>query len=313
MKSILNCLFFAYFIFNFNQSVLGQRLVKITPQTPICAAEGDVVHSDRWANKASTEAVKIIEDICTKIGVNAAGFTIEAATVANAEAIILDGKRYIHYNPLYMDKIQQKSQTYWSLIFVLAHEIGHHISGHTLLKTDIEKCQKEELEADKFAGCALRHLGTTAEELEKAVSFLPAEGGRTHPPRDTRLMFATIGWKDCAPAKISEISDKSVTPTTQKPIDCGKETGDVYFKNATKGKIRIFWTPQSGWREMTPRLTLEAGETGGILDLKAEKNTFLIQSLTADAFGGLSFTDYKNEETRVKRCADESQKPIIIR
>jgi hypothetical protein len=293
--------------------LFGQKLVKITPQTPICTAEGDVIYKDRRVNKASSEATKVIEDICTKIGVNASSFTIEAATVANAEAIILDGKRYIHYNPLYIDKIQQKSQTYWSLIFVLAHEIGHHISGHTLSKTDIDKCQEEELEADKFAGCALRHLGATADELERALSFFSTEGSRTHPPRADRLVFAAIGFKDCAPAKTPENGNSSTTPTPPKTVDCDKQTGDVYFKNATKGKIRIFWTPQSGWREMSPRLTLDAGETGSILDLNVGKNTFLIQNITADAFGGLSFTDYKNEETRVKPCADESQKPIVIR
>ncbi len=313
MKSIINCLFFICFYLFFNENILAQKLVKITPQTPICAAEGDVIYKDRRVNKASSEATKIIEDICTKIGVNASSFTIEAATVANAEAIILDGKRYIHYNPLYIDKIQQKSQTYWSLIFVLAHEIGHHISGHTLSKADLEKCQEEELEADKFAGCALRHLGATADELERALSFFSTEGSRTHPPRADRLVFAAIGFKDCAPAKIPEISDGSVTPTPPKIVDCNKHTGDIYFKNATKGKIRIFWTPQSGWREMSPRLTLEAGETGSILDLKAGKNTFLIQNITEDALGNMGFTDYKNEETRVKPCADESQKPIVIR
>jgi hypothetical protein len=308
----LNLLFVALYLLP-NSLVLGQKLVKITPQTPICAAEGEAIYKDRRVNKASAEATKVIEDICTKIGVNASSFTIEAATVANAEAIILDGKRYIHYNPLYIDKIQQKSQTYWSLIFVLAHEIGHHISGHTLSKVDIEKCQEEELEADKFAGCALRHLGATAEELERALSFFSTEGSKTHPPRADRLVFAAIGFKDCAPAKTPENSGSTAASTPTKPADCDRQTGDVYFKNTTKGKIRIFWTPQSGWREMTPRLTLEAGETGSILDLKTGKNTFLIQSLTADAFGGLSFTDYKNEETRVKPCADESQKPIVIR
>lgn len=312
MKSIVNCLFIVCFIFNFNDNILGQRLVKITPQTPICAVDGDVIYKDRYVNKASAEATVFIEDICKKIGVNASGFTLEAANVNNAEAIILNEKRFIHYNPLYIDKIQKKTQTYWSLVFVLAHEIGHHISGHTLIKSDLDKAKEEELEADKFAGCALRHLGATADELEKAVSFLPTEGGRTHPPRDARLMFATIGWKDCAPPKTEETAENTPKQPT-KPLNCDKQTGDVYFKNTTKGRIRIFWTPQSGWREMSPRLTLEAGETGGILDLKAEKNAFLIQSLTADAFGGLSFTDYKNQEINVKPCADESQKPIVIR
>ena len=44
-------------------------------------------------------------------------------------------------------------------MWVLAHEIGHHINGHVLAPDlSIEDRRWEELEADKFAGFVLSKL-----------------------------------------------------------------------------------------------------------------------------------------------------------
>ncbi len=298
-----------FFLSLFMGNITAQRLVKITSTTAICAAEGDEQPKDRYADKASPEAQKAIEDICRKIGVSSNLFIIEAANVKNAEALILQGKRYIHYNPLYINKIQKESQTYWAMIFVLAHEIGHHVNSDSLNTKDLDKRKIEELAADKFAGCAVRHLGASLDELEKAVSILKSEGDATHPERSARLMSATRGWEDCK----GENSTSNV-PQSQPNADCeNKQTGDVYFKNATKTTVRIFLSPQGGWREMTARLTLEPGETKAIYDLKVGRQLFVIQSLTKDAFGNFGFTDYKNDETRIKPCIDAALAPLSIR
>jgi hypothetical protein len=145
--------------------------------------------------------------------------------------------------------------------------------------------------------------------LEKAVSILKEEGDATHPERSARLMSATRGWEDCK----SENSSTNV-PKSQSNADCEqKQTGDVYFKNNTKTTVRIFLSPQGGWREMSPRVTLEAGETKAIYDLKVGRQLFVIQSLTKDALGNFGFTDYKNDETRVNPCIDAANTPLSIR
>ena len=295
----------------FSNIISAQILFKITPQTAICSLNNEPSYKDRYVDGASPEAKRVIEDICKKIGVDPSGFTLQAANVANAEALIKNGVRYIHYNPLYISSIQKQSQTYWSMIFVLAHEIGHHINGHTLVNNDNETRKREELAADKFAGCALNRLGATEDELQKAMSILTIEDGVTHPARETRLAFGKIGYDDCASGKPSQ-ENRSHTTATAKP-PCNTNTGDVYFINMTRTAIRIFLSPQSGWHEMNPRITIEPSETKCILDLKVGVQLFLIQTFTPDSYGTSGYRDYKNEEVRVQPCADATQSPVIIR
>lgn len=292
------------------QTLSAQRLVKINANTQICAAEGDVVVKDRYVDNASPEAKNTIADICKKIGVSPNSFTIEAADVKNAEALIISGKRYIHYNPIYINRIKKESQTYWAMIFVLAHEIGHHVNGHLLKKDDIEQLRLDELASDKFAGCALSHLGASAEDLEKAASILSEKGDAAHPPRNTRMTFALRGWEDCR----NPIPPVVTKPTLNTDMECFKSnTGDIYFKNATRGQIKVYVGPQRGWYEQNGYIIIDPDETKPFLNLKAGVTYFLIKNLTKSAFGGVSFTDYKNEERRVERCADQSKPPIIIK
>jgi hypothetical protein len=293
------------------------RLVKITPMTKVCAIEGDEKPKDRYVRPPSTEAERTIDEICRKIGVTSKGFTIEAADVKNAEALIINNKRYIHYNPLYINKIKQESQTNKTLVFTLAHEIGHHINAHTLDTSEVEKRKEEELEADYFAGCALAHLNTTVEDLEKAVNTLSINGDKTHPPRSARLMSAMRGWEDCQPkVKPQKPDPPIITPIVKEP-DTNKEcfknnTGDVYFKNATRAQIKIHTSPQRGWYDQYNFITIDPGETKAFLNLKAGVQFFAIRQLSQGGFGD-NYKDYKNEDIRIERCADKSQEPIVVR
>jgi hypothetical protein len=307
---IKHLLLFLLLTFN-TYNMTAQRLVRVNSATSVCAAEGDETPKDRYADKASPQAQKVIEDICRKIGVSPNLFIIEAANVKNAEALVIQGKRYIHYSPLYINKIQKESQTYWSMIFILAHEIGHHVNGDSINTKDLEKRKIEELAADKFAGCALRHLGASLEELEKAVNVLSEKGDASHPERSARLMTAARGWEDCKSEIRGDTNNNSGNIPPKVNADCAqKTTGDVYFKNTTNTRIRVFLCPQPGWHEMNPRVTLEAGETKAIYDLPVGRQLLLFQSLTKDGYG---FKDYKNDETRVNPCVDAAQSPIIIR
>ena len=292
--------------------LLAQRLVKITPLTRVCAVEGDAAPKDRFVLEPDIEAQKTIDDICRKIGVSSKNIILEASNVPNAEALIKDGKRYIHYNPLYINKIQKESKTYWSMIFVLAHEIGHHINFHTLDSVDMEKRQLEELDADKTAGCALAHLGAPREELEKITNALNETGDKSHPPRSARLLFVMRGWKECvSKPPVFEPPPPIIPPTGNQ--ECVKNnTGDVYFKNTTKRQIHVHTSPRAGWYEQYNFLTIDPNETKGFLDLKAGKQLFVIRIATEDALRGLYFTDYRNEEIRVKPCANQSDGLIII-
>jgi hypothetical protein len=310
LKLQMNKTFIFIALWLFLNNLSAQRLVRITPSTPICTLNGDERPKDRITNSPSEEVSKTVANICRKMGVSSDLFIVEAANVQNAQAFVLEGKkRYIHYNPFYIIKIQQQTGANWAMIFAFAHEIGHHAHYHTLDTTNLDNWKMEELKADGFAGCALRHLGATLDEVEKAVSILSENGDATHPERSARLMATTRGWEDC------KSGDKAYSPPIPTPSsDCQqKKTADVYFKNATKRSVRIFLSPQSGWRDMTPRLTLEAGETKAILDLGVGRQLLVIQILKEDALGNSSFVDYKNDEVRVNPCLDTAQSPIVIR
>jgi hypothetical protein len=67
-------------------------------------------------------------------------FKIYSASIDNAIATIIDNKRYILYDPKLLSYTDSKSGSYWSSMSILAHEIGHHLSGHTITsKGSIQK------------------------------------------------------------------------------------------------------------------------------------------------------------------------------
>ncbi|HYF69202.1 MAG TPA: membrane-binding protein [Ohtaekwangia sp.] len=120
-------------------------------------------------------------------------FTIKAGDVNNAAAVISNGKRYILYNPIFIKHIKNAVKTDWGGMSILAHEIGHHLNGHTLLGSG--SIPSIELEADEFAGFVLRRLGATLAESQAAIRLISDEReSRTHPGRKKRLASIQTGW-----------------------------------------------------------------------------------------------------------------------
>jgi hypothetical protein len=74
---------------------------------------------------------------------------------------------------------------------VLGHEIGHHVCGHTLGMMQSDAWAKE-LEADRYAGSAIRRSGHTSmqEVFEVARQLHSVQGSPTHPPLHMRLARA---------------------------------------------------------------------------------------------------------------------------
>ena len=73
---------------------------------------------------------------------------IQDTEVKNAIAYIKGKKRYIRYNPSFMKRVNDSTKTDWAAISVLAHEIGHHLLGHTLIHQ--ESNPGDELAADQI-------------------------------------------------------------------------------------------------------------------------------------------------------------------
>lgn len=137
-------------------------------------------------------ATKIIELILETVGLQAS-FEVRRANVPNAAAVVYQGRRYILYNPSFIHAMDKAAGTPWASVAILAHEIGHHLNGHTLdgkgSMPDIE------LEADAFSGFALRKMGASLSEAQVAMRIIAStKATRTHPARGDRLLAIAKGW-----------------------------------------------------------------------------------------------------------------------
>jgi hypothetical protein len=136
---------------------------------------------------------KIIASIMDAIGIDA-NFKIKKANVPNVEATIKHHRRYILYNPEFINNVNAATMDKWACIFILAHEVGHHLEGHTLI--DIKSRPAIELQADQFAGFALCKMGATLKQAQLAMYFIAnIEGSKTHPARTDRLLAIKKGWE----------------------------------------------------------------------------------------------------------------------
>lgn len=157
-----------------------------------CSFVGQLTESDIYGFSSGEEAETSLKRIMKYTGLPA-NFTIKAANVPNAAAVVYGTERYILYNQYFMERVKQSTYTDWSAISILAHEIGHHLSGHTLTNTGSRP--DKELEADKFSGFVLYKMGASLKEARVAMEKIGSErGSTTHPAKSARLAAITNGW-----------------------------------------------------------------------------------------------------------------------
>jgi hypothetical protein len=105
-------------------------------------------------------------------------------------------ERLIFYNAEFMQELARKTKDYWSMVAVLAHELGHHVRLHTVISG---RDHEFELEADYQAGFILRRMGATLQQTQAAFRTLGTDAATsTHPARRQRIQAATLGWTDGA-------------------------------------------------------------------------------------------------------------------
>lgn len=119
-----------------------------------------------------------------------------SAETDSAEALIErkgdKEERLIFYNAEFMQEIAAKNKNYWSMVAILAHEVGHHIRLHTIIPG---RDHEFELEADYQAGFILRRMGATLDQTQAAFRTLGTDMATTsHPARAQRVQAATLGW-----------------------------------------------------------------------------------------------------------------------
>lgn len=155
----------------------------------------------------SASASSIVKDILDEAGL-APNFIVRPANVPNAMASSYDGMRFIEYNPNFFHNLKSSTQTNWTIYSIMAHEIGHHLQGHTIQpggsRPDIE------LEADEYSGFILAKLGADLLQSQMAMITIGSdETSATHPGKSLRLEAIEAGWNKAMAIKTGQTSDSA--------------------------------------------------------------------------------------------------------
>ena len=182
----------------------------------ICTAiQGNNFASERAADSA-------LDDILNVIGASKRFVLQECSNINNAVALTMNGVRYIMYDPEFMVSLSYGDE--WSNKFILAHEVGHHINGHTVdvlaanstNRVSLSTSRTQELEADEFAGFVLGRLGASLSEALSGVQSLSDKDDSysTHPRRSKRIAAIKKGFNESGgyvnPSNVSVKKGKTV-------------------------------------------------------------------------------------------------------
>lgn len=167
----------------------------------ICTAiQGNSFASEKAADNA-------LDKILSVIGASKRFVLQECSNINNAVALTYNGVRYIMYDPEFMSMLNYSDD--WSNMFILAHEVGHHINGHSVdvilgangmgQETSLTTKRIQELEADEFAGFVLGRLGANLSQAQSAIKSISSTGDdsySTHPNRTKRLAAVKKGFNN---------------------------------------------------------------------------------------------------------------------
>jgi uncharacterized protein (TIGR02145 family) len=156
----------------------------------------------------NSEAEKALDKIISVTGISKRFVLYQCNGIENCEAITFNGIRYIFYDSDFMKDISDNIGSSWSNISILAHEVGHHVNGHSLdwlsifhgkIKTlTLEEKRLQELEADEFSGFVMYKLGATLFQSQLAVNAVSNDNDdtySTHPNKTKRLKAIEKGYQ----------------------------------------------------------------------------------------------------------------------
>lgn len=215
-----------------------------------------ILNLDDANEYAADDASDVIYEILDVVGLKP-NFETRAAAISNAAAVVYGGKRYILYDKKFIAAINNATRTDWAGISILAHEIGHHLNGHTLSSAGSNP--NDELEADEFSGFVLRKLGASIQEAQAAMNAMSEDyETSTHPARNRRLTAIAAGWNKADDqllastkrverststqqrgAQSTQISQPAPSRTSSARIASKYILRDVYFKALPNEKFYL--------------------------------------------------------------------------
>lgn len=143
----------------------------------------------------------MLEDVCNAMELTVEDgcniFPMNADLGGNAIATILEGNKVIVY-----DRQMSPDIGYDGAMAIIAHELGHHFCGHLGKTVDPSR----ELEADRFAGAAMRKSKMSLDAAMAWATIMDERPSRSHPAKVDRLEAIKTGWNDPDSAKSCERS-----------------------------------------------------------------------------------------------------------
>ena len=238
MKSY-NCKFLII-LFIFIGSINAQSYDDASEASELCLlAQGSI--GNNFTNDRDADIS--LEKILSVIGASKRFILQPCSDINNAVATSYKGLRYILYDKRFMSTIANNS-TAWSQLFILAHEVGHHINGHSidilLAAADVVEPKtlsakrQQELESDEFAGFILAKLGATLEQTSGAIKLLASNKDDTyssHPTKAKRLNAIKIGFNKALGKEQVVYEKKSNLNTAEEYLYRGydkSDKGDYY-------------------------------------------------------------------------------------
>lgn len=154
-----------------------------------------------------------------------ANFKLIRGNVDNALATMYEGERLIIYNKDLFSSLDADTTFFWSSMFVIAHEIGHHLAYNI---SDTSNSLNSELDADIFAASVLFKMGADSIQTLAAVkssSISNMEDTQTHPAKSKRIQTVSNSW-----LRASELRYTSAAPPDPGPWGKGGYSHDVLFR-----------------------------------------------------------------------------------
>jgi hypothetical protein len=190
-------------------------------------------------------------------------FEIYEANIQNAVATLIDNERYILYDPKLLDFANESTNSYWSSISILAHEIGHHLSGHTL--NQLTDNHIAELEADKFSGFVMYKMGATEFQAIQAINSLGSlNDTESHPSKSRRIEVIKNGWQEAY-----ELDYRSAIPPPLKdnPEDFYEYTMEMLYNDEN---VAFYNRTNNGYDFMYGVITDSENKNGQISNFTIE-------------------------------------------
>lgn len=196
-----------------------QMIDEIASTLQACSYDGSPLKVDPHGMAGATPGAgaEVVAEIMKFTGLPQNFDVIPHPKVPNAAALIVLGpdklpRRVIAYNEGFMAEVRSATANNdWAPVSIMAHEIGHHLSGHTIQPGGSQP--PTELEADKFSGFVLYRMGAALPDAQKALNTLvPEQDGPTHPGRGKRVRAIEEGWQQACGQQGAQCLAQASTP-----------------------------------------------------------------------------------------------------